>query len=55
MGVPNDVYKENENSGLAPAGAGCYKSRAQGKRDTSWGLGEGQIDGKASSHVGYAC
>ena len=53
MGVPNDVYKENKNSDLAPAVVDCYKSLVLWKRESGWRCGDGEIDGKLSSHVCY--
>lgn len=55
MGVPNDVCKENENSGLAPAVVDCYRSLVLWKRETCGGCGDGEIEGKASSRVRCAC
>lgn len=55
MEVPNDIYQENGSSGLVPALADCHKSLVLRKRETGWGRADGEIDGKASSHVCYAC
>lgn len=54
IGVPNDVYKGNEDLDLIPAVPSCYKSLGLQKRDTGWGCGNGKMGGKALSHVGCA-